>query len=71
MTVLFVLAASSSQADTSIFLDSQPGDYIGGGIQRTITPLPGSLTLQSSGNGNAVTIYYNGPNADFMMFSFQ
>src|SRR5262249_27329685 len=69
LTLLFALAAGSSRANNSFFFDSQPGDYVGGGIQRTITPLPGSFSVQ--GSGNTGTIYYKGPNADFLDFSFQ
>ena len=68
---LALLLAGVSRAETSFFFDSQPGDYIGGGIQRTITPLPGSFSAQASDTGNSVNIYYSGPNADFWHFSFQ
>ena len=43
---------------TILFLDSQPGDYIGGGVQHTVTPATGSFTA-SRNFDNGVSISVN------------
>jgi hypothetical protein len=53
------LHATRAQAQpTLLFLNSQPGDYIGGGLQQTFTPLDGSFTV----NRNV----YNGVSVSFI-----
>ena len=47
-SLLFGLAPGASRADTFLYLDSQVGDYIGLGIQRTLRP--GTLTATVDGN---------------------
>ena len=37
--------ASAQAQTTALFFDSQPGDYIGQGIQRTYTPADGTFTI--------------------------
>ncbi|MBD1902739.1 hypothetical protein NDI44_11595 [Trichocoleus sp. DQ-A3] len=61
------IAAPSVSAATFIQFNSQPGDYIGGGIAQTFTPLDGYITASSNGNG--VSLNFNGDtwwNLDFM-----
>ena len=44
------------QGATFIFLDSQPGDYIGGGVQQTFTLADGPITAHRIGNGVSVNL---------------
>lgn len=37
VAVLLILAANVHAQDTSLFLNSEPGDYIGQGVQQTLT----------------------------------
>jgi hypothetical protein len=57
---LFVLALSSHAAaqTTILFLDSQPGDYIGGGVQHMVTPTNGSFST-SRNFDNGVNVQVN------------
>ncbi len=54
--------APLAQADpqTLIFLDSQPGDYIGQGMQATFTPADGSFTVSGSTSGITVSFFGSG-----------
>lgn len=57
MLVVVALACGrSAQADpgTFLFLDSQPGDFIGGGIQQTFTPA--DSTFSESYDGSLLTV---------------
>jgi hypothetical protein len=57
--VLSIAPERRADAQTTIlFLDSQPGDYIGGGVQHTVTPENGSFTA-SRNFDNGVTIQVN------------
>ena len=56
---LGVLVTAEARAQTTIlFLDSAPGDYIGGGMQHTVTPTTGSFTA-SRNFDNGVSISVN------------
>ena len=56
---LGALVAADARAQTTIlFLDSAPGDYIGGGVQHTVTPATGSFTA-SRNFDNGVSISVN------------
>ena len=62
----------SAQAQTTaLFFDSQPGDYIGQGIQRTYTPADGAFTIanDSSNPGNWVRVSVTGPSFSFVWFA--
>jgi len=61
---VFVIATSARA--TSIVLDSQPGDFIGGGISQTFTPIDGVFST-TTGNGH-VGITFHGN--DFWDFDF-
>jgi len=52
------IAAPSVRAATFIQFNSQPGDYVGDGLTQTLTPINGYIT--ASGNGNGVSINFNG-----------
>ena len=49
---------------TALFLDSQPGDYVGQGVQRTYTPADGTFQI-STFSSNAVGVSVTGPNFSF------
>jgi len=56
---LFPYAASASTATTYLYLNSQPGDYIGQGITQTLTPSEGTFSVS---NGlNTVNVSFNTP----------
>jgi hypothetical protein len=44
-----------------LYLNSQPGDYIGQGIQQTLTPADGTFSVQTSSNGG-LQVAFNTPN---------
>lgn len=59
--IIFVLLYSAiSYAATFIHFRSDPGDYIGQGREQTWTTEDGRFSAQSSGNGNVVTIRFDG-----------
>ena len=45
-------------AATFLQFDSQPGDYIGGGIKQTLTPNDGTFTLSGNTASNIVTVHF-------------
>ena len=59
---LSALLSGRAEAQTTIlFLDSQAGDYIGGGVQQTVTPATGSFTLSRNfDNGVSVSVNTGG-----------
>jgi hypothetical protein len=62
LIALLTLLASNAFAatpQTVLFLNSQPGDYIGAGIQQTFTPANGAFTIQNPSKGVA-TVSFNG-----------
>ena len=47
----------SARAASLLFFDSQPGDYIGGGVPRRFTELDGTFSASSNfGNGVSITL---------------
>lgn len=52
----FVQFASNARADTFIYFNSQPGDYIGGGVQRIYTS-PGGTITTSRVSGGVEVVY--------------
>jgi len=60
---IFVLAACErvGAASTLLLLNSQPGDYIGGGITQTFTPSDGTLAVNATYNGG-VQVSFQAPN---------
>lgn len=57
--LLLALLASSSQAATYLYFNSEPGDYIGQGQENTWTELDGTFTANRNFD-NGVSIYFNG-----------
>jgi hypothetical protein len=55
--VSFASCAFASTAQTFLSLNSQPGDYIGGGIQQTFTPADGTFAVQSSNSGVQISFH--------------
>ena len=49
---------------TALVFDSQPGDYIGQGVQRTYTPVDGTFQI-STGGDNSVILSVTGPSFSF------
>ena len=56
---LLAVPAGASAQTTQLFLDSQPGDYIGGGVQQTYTILDGTFT--ASHFGGTVNVMFRTP----------
>ncbi len=71
VTFAVALCAATSHADTRILLDSQAGDYIGGGIQRTLTPATGSLTTSGGTFDKSLTVAFNGGSLQYWTFEFE
>ena len=76
---LFLMLSITSQiarADTYLFFDSEPGDYIGGGLTRTFTTADGNFSVTQNYD-NGVSVNFNGsswwyldfaaPNNDFLV----
>ena len=63
MIGIFVLAtcARAGAANTLLMLNSQPGDYVGGGITQTFTPGDGTFTVNTTYNGG-VQVSFQTPN---------
>jgi hypothetical protein len=56
-----VLSARAEAQTTILFLDSQPGDYIGGGVQHTVMPATGSFTASRNfDNGVSISVNTSG-----------
>src|SRR5260370_18159541 len=54
----FAPCAIATTAQTFLYLNSQPGDYIGQGIQQTFTPADGPFAAQTySGGGLQVSFH--------------
>jgi len=56
--------ASASNAATYLYLNSQPGDYVGGGVTQTLTPAEGTFTVSSA--SSTVSISFKTP--DYSQF---
>jgi hypothetical protein len=65
-----VLGGRAALASTYIRLDSQPGDYIGGGIQQTFTPSDGAISTSTTVAGDQAIVSFNGGSLGFWTFSF-
>jgi Calx-beta domain len=50
-TLILLPCGTAAAAQTFLTFDSQPGDYIGGGIQQTWTPADGTFTVRSTYRG--------------------
>ena len=64
VTLMMLVFASTSWATagvTSIVLNSEPGDYIGGGQTLMFVDTDGPFVAQRLGNGNAVRVWFNTP----------
>jgi hypothetical protein len=59
--LLSVGCYSAPAAQTLLYLNSQPGDYIGQGIQQTLTPTDGTFSVQKLSNG-ALQVAFTTPN---------
>ena len=56
-----LLSVRAEAQTTILFLDSQPGDYIGGGVQHTVTPATGSFTASRNfDNGVSISVNTSG-----------
>jgi hypothetical protein len=58
---LLAVPAGASAQTTELFLDSQPGDFVGGGIKQTFTVLDGNFTANHNFVNNGVSINFNAP----------
>jgi hypothetical protein len=52
------ISVCAGTATTYIYLNSQPGDYVGGGITQTLTTADGTFSLQNPMSG--VTVIFEG-----------
>ena len=66
LLVLAGLASATSVQGqtTALVFDSQPGDYIGQGVQRTYTPADGTFAITPAGT-NVVSVSVTGPSFSF------
>src|SRR5262245_39255136 len=58
--VLFILPADLGAQTTLLFLHSQPGDFVGGGVERTLNEADGRF-VASRNFDNGVTLRFNTP----------
>ena len=68
-TSLGSLPRVDAQTTSVLYLDSQPGDFIGGGLQRTFTIADGTFTPSRTFDGGTQVIF-NGGAADFWTLNF-
>ena len=61
LTLFFVVIGGGVQAATFIFFDSDPGDFIGGGVTQTLSDSNGVFSAVSNFD-NGVTVRYQGVN---------
>jgi len=64
MTLMMLVLGTASWATagvTSIVLNSDPGDYIGGGQTMVFVETDGTFVAQNSGNGSSVHVSFNTP----------
>ena len=59
--------ASAQAQTTALYLDSQPGEPLGGGIQRTYTPADGAFQVTRN-NKNGVSVSVIGPSFSFSWY---
>ena len=57
-----LLWVSPASAATFLYFDSQPGDYIGGGVERTWTPSDGSFHIETNFDGGVSVSFDGGSN---------
>jgi hypothetical protein len=71
LAALATATASAQAQTTALFFDSEPGDYIGQGIDRTYTPADGTFTIStdSSNPGNWVRLTVADPNFSFWWYA--
>jgi len=59
--VFTALSGTAHAQTTMLFMDSQPGDYIGGGVQHTVTPTSGSFSARRNfDNGVSIQVSTTG-----------
>src|ERR1700737_1888810 len=56
--LILATCASAGAASTLLILNSQPGDYIGGGITQTFTPADGTFAVNTTYNGGAQVSFH-------------
>ena len=56
VVIAFTSAAWAATATTYLYLNSQPGDYIGQGLMQTLTPADGTFTL--SNTSSTVSVFF-------------
>jgi hypothetical protein len=68
--LLLHLASGSAAGQTDVLhLRSQPGDFVGGGVEQVLTPADGTF-MASRNFDNGVTINFDGGGARFWSLSF-
>lgn len=68
--VLFFGCFRAQAAQTVLYLNSQPGDYIGQGIQQTLTPADGTFSVQASSNGGLQVAFYTANYSSWWYLNF-
>ena len=58
---LFSYPASASTATTYLYLNSQPGDYVGQGVTQTLTAADGTFTVTNNISPSEVSVFFNTP----------
>jgi len=53
--------ASASTATTYLYLNSQPGDYVGQGVTQTLTAADGTFTVTNNISTSEVSVFFNTP----------
>ncbi len=60
VTILTLTASSAAATQTLLFLNSQPGDWVGGGVQQTFTPADGPFNVTAAANGG-IQLFFHTP----------
>src|SRR5436189_5578298 len=61
---MMAVTATAEAQTTALFVDSQPGDTVGTGMQRTYTPADGTFEVGQNG-ANRVSVSVTGPDFSF------
>jgi hypothetical protein len=64
-----LLAPAPASAATAVTMFSDPGDYIGGGVQRLFTPRGGKVTVGGNRKGLSIGVS-GGPSGDYFTLEF-
>lgn len=70
VTVLALTLSSAAATQTLLYLNSQPGDWVGGGVQQTFTPADGPFTVTMLASGGIQIFFHTTDYSHFWNLQF-